>query len=192
MEKIFKILAVFALLILIIVFSVYARERKFREFYFSKRIPLPRTLEASKNLVTVVVSAEEDGGRRITDAENQLSIHLEEEWDNPDHAVDSPVHTGKITGKRLLVAKDDRTGNIVATLALSESPDVLLFDPVTRLIFGCNTAGVLTIIQQTSRETYKVVQYLTIPIGCNSLSLDMDSGKLYVLAEGSLFVYANN
>jgi hypothetical protein len=41
MEKVFQILAVFGLLMLVITYSVQARDRRFREYYFSRQIILP-------------------------------------------------------------------------------------------------------------------------------------------------------
>lgn len=170
MEKIYKILAVFGLLMLAITYSMYARERKFREYYFSKRINLPFPGDPDWDLLFIHAAVGEEGAR-ITDSENQLSF--------------SPG-----IGPTLLVS-DAATGNTIATIPLEEKAEALVFDPATRLIYSCSAEGALTIIRQGSRGIYKIAQRLLIPKGCHTLILDPKTGRIYLPVEGSVLVYTN-
>ena len=53
MEKILKILVVFALLALIIYYSVRGRERRFRDYFFSRRLRHPLPLQQEGHLYSV-------------------------------------------------------------------------------------------------------------------------------------------
>jgi hypothetical protein len=65
-EKIFKILIVFLLLTLLIVYYVRSRERKSREFVFSHRIPETPPAEDEPELLSSIISHQ--GIATITDA----------------------------------------------------------------------------------------------------------------------------
>jgi hypothetical protein len=71
MEKVFKILVVFVLLMLLIVYFIRSRERKFREYVFSHRIPDDRDVMDEMMLPDSVISHE--GVATITDADARLS-----------------------------------------------------------------------------------------------------------------------
>jgi len=58
MEKVFKILIVFALVMLLIVYFIRSRERKFREYVFSHRIPDRRDVMEEMMLLDSVISHE--------------------------------------------------------------------------------------------------------------------------------------
>jgi len=56
MEKVFKILIVFVLLMFLIVYSIRAREGKFREYAFSHRIPIHLPLQMNRKASPLVIS----------------------------------------------------------------------------------------------------------------------------------------
>lgn len=70
MEKVFKILVVFVLLMLLIVYFIRSRERKFREYVFSHRIPDSRDVMDEMMLLDSVISHE--GVATITDRDTGL------------------------------------------------------------------------------------------------------------------------
>ncbi|HMH22666.1 MAG TPA: hypothetical protein VK563_12860 [Puia sp.] len=201
MEKIYKILVVFGLLMFAISYSIRARERKFRQYFFSKRIPLsfpgapsdpalglpaPEQSAATRSasassprpnggsgpyLVSVLVSKEEIA--EAEDLENQLFFTL------------------GTADERQLAVSDRQTGDPVADLLLDERSDALIFDPTTRMIFSYSSEGALTIIRQSSRSSYKIMQRMLVPKEGQSLALDPQKGRIYLYTDGSVFVYAN-
>lgn len=71
MEKVLKILIVFALLMLLIVFSI--RTRRFREYGFSHRIPDTPPATDETELLTSVISRQ--GAAMVTDESTGLVYH---------------------------------------------------------------------------------------------------------------------
>ena len=63
--------------------------------------------------------------------------------------------------------------------------DAFIVDESRRLLFSYNVAGSLTIHWQ-KRE----MQWLAAPPNCTAMMLDPEEGRLYLEAEGFLFVYA--
>ena len=171
MENVFQILAVFGLLMLVITYSVQARDRRFREYYFSRQIILPFPGAPDWDILSAAAAAEEGRGFRSADPENELSF--------------SPGE-----GAELIVA-DYTTGRTVTTIFLGGDADDILFDPATKLIYCCSGEGYLIIIRQAGRDAYKIMQRLVIPKGCRSLVLDPHTGSLFLPRADSVFVYAN-
>lgn len=172
MEKIYKIMAVFGLLMLAITYSMYARGQRFREYYFSKRMPLPIPEGPVNGWLSARVAAE-GYGAEAEDREDQLAFH------------------SGARGERQLYISDWRTGDPVAVVALEESPDAIIFDPATKLIYSYSSEGALTIIRQSNQSTYRVVQRLLLPKDGDLLGLDTQTGKVYLSAGGSVSVYSN-
>ena len=77
-----------------------------------------------------------------------------------------------------VVVLDSDTGKVIATPASGEDPDGLVFDPSTARIFTSNPDGTMTIIQQTSADTYATLQTVTTSPGCKTLSSAAPSGRL--------------
>lgn len=148
MEKVFKILVVFALLMLIIVYSARIREKKFREYYFDRKIAGD--------------AAPETAGPGIDDLENQLHFHRGDEGS--------------------ILVSDLSTGSIVSQIPVEEHVDTLAFDPLTRLIYSCSGEGAVTIIRQTGRDRYKIMQRLLIPKGYPIVRVDPQTGKIFLYA----------
>ncbi len=134
MDKVFKILIVFALLMLVIVWSYRAREKKYREYYLFKQAILPFP-------------------------------------GDPDWEMLQAAGTG---------AAADEQGNS------------LVFDPLTKLIYRYSGEGALTILRQGDHEDPKIMQEMLVPKNGRHLALDPQTGKLYLLTEGSVWIYGNS
>jgi len=170
MEKIFKILVVFGLLMLVIIYSVRAREKKFRDYYFNKQMDFPHPGDPDWDLLSEVVAGEEKVVE-ATDRENELFF---------------------LPGEgTLLLVYAEGTGIPMVTLTLGERTDALAFDPVTRLLFSYSREGLITIIRQAGKEHYKIVQRLPVPRGGRGLLNDPLTGRIYLPVGESVFVYGN-
>jgi hypothetical protein len=189
MEKVFKILVVFALLLLIIVYSFKIKERKFREYYFLRRVGVPLTGGPDWTLISATIITGEEEGRLANDQEGRLSFHAGtratggSSTDGLNEAAPGDVRTLTVT--------DQVTGLTVAAIPLTENIDGLLFAPETRLLYCCSSEGVLTIIRQNGRQEYTIMQRLPIPIGGSQLALDLRNSNLYIYAGSSVLIYAN-
>jgi len=172
MEKIYKILAVFGLLMLAITWSMYARERRFREYFFSKRLSPLLPWDPGNELLSAQVVREGEGAiAEAADREDRLAFH-----------------PGPPEEKRLSVS-DWQTGDPIAEIQLEENPDAIIFDAAARLIYSYSSEGALTIIRQTNRSVYKVVQRLLLPRNGDLLAVDPQKGRIYLSAGGSVYIY---
>jgi hypothetical protein len=193
MEKVFKILAVFALLMLVIVYSFRSKERKFREYYFLRRIGIPSGRPDWTLFAATIITGEEEG-RRADDGEGQLSFHAgkPEGGMRPGEAARAGSEGAGEEGRGMpLIVTDQATGLTIATVPLTESIDGLLFAPETKLIYCCSREGVLTIIRQNNRQDYTILQRLSIPKGGSQLALDIRTHNLYIYAGESVLICAN-
>jgi hypothetical protein len=172
MEKIYKILIVFGLLMLAITYSISARERKFREYFFSKRVPLLPSGDPGTGILLVMIGGEED----IVEAE-----------DREDQLYFSPAPGGE----RELLVSDRQNGDFIAAIPLEERPDALIFDPATKMIYSYSSEGALTLIQQSGRGSYKVVQRMLVPKTGQVLGADPQQGRIWLSAGGSVYLYVN-
>lgn len=84
---------------------------------------------------------------------------------------------------------DIDTGEERATIPVEDPADRLVFDPVTQLIYSYSLDGMLTIIRQSGREAYRVMQVLPVPRASRSLVLDPGTGRIYLTAEGLVWIY---
>jgi hypothetical protein len=209
MEKVFKILAVFALLMLVILYSVKAKERKFREYFFLRRINNPSMGQPDWALLAATIITGEEGGQRADDREGQLSFHAgrvvqtEERGEGEATGDGTAAGDREVTGDKAvigdkaagegmtLIVTDQATGLTIATISLTEPIDGLLFAPETKLIYCCSGEGILTILRQNNRSDYSILQRLTIPKGGSQMALDIRNGNLYIYAGESVLVYAH-
>jgi hypothetical protein len=169
MEKVFKILVVFILLMLVIVYSARVREKKFREYYFDKKIEGRGDGREATGAEEIDRPLLEAAGTQADDPENNLLFHFSE-------------------GAAIAVS-DRLGGRIIATIPLEEKADSLVFDPSTRLIYSHSREGVVTIIRQTGRDHYKIMQRLLVPGDYSDLLLDPQTGKIYLVAGLSALIY---
>jgi len=167
MEKVFKILVVFGLLMIIIVYSIAGREKKFREYYFSRRV-MGQQQGGDPEMLTVLV--DRGSPRAAKDMENQLYFQ---------------------PGEGSVMVIDDLTGGLVSTILLERDPHGLLFDGATRMLYACSAEGFLTVVRQTGKEAYKILQTFPVPQEVSILMLDGGSGDLYLQTGDAVYVYTN-
>jgi hypothetical protein len=190
MEKVFKILVVFALLMLVIVYSVKSKERKFREYYFSRRVNAsPAGMPGWLSFTATFIMGER-AERGVHDREEQLSFYA---GDAGDYSGDAREDHGQgAGGGTVLMVSDQATGHVMAKVPLTERIDALLFVPAARLIYCCSEEGMLTIIRQNSRQEYAILQRLQVPQGGGELALDIRTNNLYIYTGASILIYSNS
>lgn len=81
-----------------------------------------------------------------------------------------------------VVVLDSDTGKVIATPAIGDDPDGLVFEPATGLIFSSNVDGTLTIIHEDSPDKYTVRQNVKTGIGCKTIALDEKTGRVITSA----------
>jgi DNA-binding beta-propeller fold protein YncE len=102
-------------------------------------------------------------------------------------AADSQHHRlfAACSGQRFAVLDSD-TGNPIASLITGPGDDVIGYDPDRELIFVANGAGYgsLTIISQdTTTDTYAVIQNLPTLARARTLAVDPSTGNVYLVTD---------
>ncbi len=167
MEKIFQILAVFVLLMLVITRFIRDREFKFREYIFLRRIRYPLPADISQRLLRSWLDPDA-APLPATDRENSLVFRR-----RPD-----------ATGVLEIV---DEENAVVVSLLEIDPFDALLFDPGTRLIYCCSTQGAITIVRQSARDAYQVLQLLAVPLNGELMALDPAGQEITYVGSGEYF-----
>jgi hypothetical protein len=85
-----------------------------------------------------------------------------------------------VCGNRKMVVLDADSGKLVATLAIGALPDGAAYDPGTKLAFSSARDGTLTVIQQVTKDEYKVSQNVQTEPGARTMALDTKTHKIYL------------
>jgi YVTN family beta-propeller protein len=96
--------------------------------------------------------------------------------DGPHHRIFTACANNKV------VVLDSDSGKVIATPAIGDDPDGLVFEPATGRVFVSNVDGTLTIIQQESADKYSVRQTVKTQTGCRTITLDPKTGRVVTCA----------
>ena len=111
-------------------------------------------------------------------------------WATPDCARPHGLAIDKV-GRRLfmgcvnsvMMVVDADSGRIVAKLPIGKGSDAIAYDSKRKRVFSPNGIdGTLTIFQQTSPDAYLPLETLPTAISGRTMSVDPDSGRLYIVA----------
>jgi YVTN family beta-propeller protein len=84
-------------------------------------------------------------------------------------------------GKVMAVTNAD-TGAAIATVAIGDGPDAVVYDAKRKLVFSSNGEGNLTVVRQKSPDNYEVLQTVMTQKSARTLALDSATGALYLAA----------
>ena len=98
-------------------------------------------------------------------------------------AVDAAHHRvfSACANHRVAVLDSD-SGRLIATPAIGDDPDGLVFETATGRIFVSNADGTVTIIRQKSPDSYTVQQNVVTQPGCRTLALDEKTSRIVTCA----------
>lgn len=85
-------------------------------------------------------------------------------------------------GNNKAVVLDSDSGKVIATPAIGDDPDGLVFESATGRIFSSNVDGTLTVIQEESPEKFTVLQNVKTSVGCRTIALDEKTGRVVMCA----------
>lgn len=74
------------------------------------------------------------------------------------------------------------TGKLITTLPIGSGVDAARFDPSTQLVFASCGDGTVTVIQETSPDSYRVIQTIDTQKGARTMALNQSSHKIYLSA----------
>ena len=97
-------------------------------------------------------------------------------------AIDNQAHRlfATCVNSKLLVV-NAATGAVVSTLAIGKRSDAAAFDGHLKRVFSSNGEGTLSVIQQGDSDRYKSLGNLPTQVGARTMTLDAESGRLYLV-----------
>jgi len=98
-------------------------------------------------------------------------------------AIDAATHRLFSTcGNNQLAIVDTTTGKVVATPAIGNGPDAVVYDPALHLVFvPAGRDGTITILRETSPDQYDTVGTLTTQSGARTIALDTKLHRVYTV-----------
>ena len=83
---------------------------------------------------------------------------------------------------KMMAVVDADSGKVIATPSIGEGVDATTFDPETELAFAsCGADGVLTIIQEESKDKFTVAENVPTQKGARTLALDSKTHNVFVV-----------
>jgi YVTN family beta-propeller protein len=82
---------------------------------------------------------------------------------------------------RLMAISDAASGKVIATVPIGAGVDAARFDPATENAFASNGDGSLTVVHESSPDSFQVVQTVRTIGGARTMELDPGSHRLYTV-----------
>jgi YVTN family beta-propeller protein len=79
-----------------------------------------------------------------------------------------------------LIVFDLDSHNVTAAIPIGGGPDSVAFDAALHRIYTAGKAGVMTVIQQSAPDTYKVLDSIELHYGAHTLVVDPATSNVYV------------
>jgi len=83
---------------------------------------------------------------------------------------------------QVMVVVNTDTGAVVATLPIGRGTDAAGFDPVRKLAFSANGEGTITVVQETTPDSFSVLGAVKTQATGRTMTLDPATGRLYIAA----------
>jgi DNA-binding beta-propeller fold protein YncE len=81
---------------------------------------------------------------------------------------------------KFLIVMNALTGKVVQSLPIGDECDAVGFDHTLSTVYSSNGDGTLTIIKETSPDSYTVLQNLTTKKGARTQAVDQSTHKIYL------------
>ena len=88
-----------------------------------------------------------------------------------------------------LVVLNADNGQVVATLPIGSGVDGAAYDPDLKRVYTFNGFGTMTVIQQDSADSYRVLEQATTHFGGHAGAVDPATHRIYVAYFGSIAAY---
>lgn len=85
-----------------------------------------------------------------------------------------------VCSNSIMVVTNALTGKVITTVPIGSRCDGVAFDPASKRIFSSNGEGTITVIQQESADSYKVLETLSTQAGARTIAVDKTTHHLYV------------
>lgn len=163
MDKVFKILVVFGLVMILIVYNARVKDKRYRDFYFTRKMEeLPDGL--------LMTEVDQLSPRAAKDIDQQLFFE---------------------PGEGVVRVIEDLTDRLVAVISIGQRVHGLVFEPVSRLLYCCTTDGWVAIVKQVAVGEYRLMQRLEVTANAFAMGVDAARSELVILSPAGIDVYTN-
>jgi DNA-binding beta-propeller fold protein YncE len=118
---------------------------------------------------------------------NSVTLKVEQHWpiapgEEPSGlALDNQTHRlFSVCGNKLMVVTDAETGKIITTLPIGDRCDGVTFDPEKKRAYASNGEGSITVVQEETGNSFKVLETVTTQPGAKTIAIDKTTHHLYL------------
>src|SRR5262245_15730246 len=79
---------------------------------------------------------------------------------------------------RRMVILDSNSGRAIGSVPIGAGPDDSAYDPETHLIYTSNADGTVSVIQQDSPDTYRLLETVKNATGASNMALDLKKNQI--------------
>jgi DNA-binding beta-propeller fold protein YncE len=81
---------------------------------------------------------------------------------------------------RRMVVLDSRNGRVIGSVPIGAGPDDSAYDPETRLIYISNGDGTVSVVQQETADTYRLLETVKTAPGARNMALDPKTKRMFL------------
>ena len=95
-------------------------------------------------------------------------------------ALDNETHRLFSATSKLMVVLDAETGKVITTLPTGDRVDGAGFDPILKRAYSSCGEGLLTVIQEENKDSFKVIANVPTQAGAKTISVSQKTHKIYL------------
>lgn len=125
--------------------------------------------------------------KNVINVINSMTLKVEQHWsiapgEEPSGiALDNQTHRlFSVCANKLMVITDAETGKIITTLPIGDRCDGVAFDPAKQRAYASNGEGTITVVQEVTGNSFKVLETVTTQPGARTISIDKTTHHLYL------------
>jgi len=125
--------------------------------------------------------------RSVINVINSVTLKVEQHWpiapgEEPSGlAIDNKNHClFSVCGNKLMVVTDAETGKVITTLPIGDRCDGVVFDPEKKRAYASNGEGTITVVQEETNNSFKVLETVTTQPGAKTIAIDKTTHHLYL------------
>jgi len=96
-------------------------------------------------------------------------------------AIDAANHRlFTVCHNKLMVVSDADSGKVIASLPIGDHVDGVVYDPVSKCAFSSNGDGTITVVRETSKNSFTVLETVATQKGALTIAVNLKTHHLYV------------
>jgi DNA-binding beta-propeller fold protein YncE len=118
---------------------------------------------------------------------NATTLKTEKSWsiapgEEPSGlALDNETHRlFSVCSNKLMVVVDALDGHVITTLPIGDGCDGVKFDPTLKRAYSSNGEGTMTVVQEVSKDSFKVLETVPTMPGARTLAVDTKTHHIYL------------